>query len=240
MQLYIYKDEGTLTVSVADWIVENIRSTLKQKDRFTLALSGGNTPKKLFSLLASEAYCNKIDWNRMHIFWGDERAVPFDDERNNAKVAFEVLLDKVPLVLSQVHRMETSFPEKSAIAYENLLHTYFDGNENSFDLVMLGIGEDGHTLSVFPGSPLLNDHHSWVSAVFVPDQEMWRITLTPLIVNKSTQIIFLVSGPSKSGILHKILEPGSAYPASLIKPLCGELHWFVDEAAASELNVLRG
>ncbi len=229
MQLHIYKDDRELTVAVADWMVKYIKETLQHKDRFTIALSGGNTPKQLFSLLASDAYQDKIDWKRLHIFWGDERAVPFDDGRNNAKVAFDVLLDKVPVPTTQVHRMGTSSPEESAIEYEKLLHGYFDGKEHSFDLVMLGLGEDGHTLSVFPGSTILNEQQSWVSAVFVPNQNMWRITLTPVIVNKAAKIIFLVTGSSKAEILPKILKGDLTYPASYIH---GSIHWFVDKAAA--------
>ena len=231
MNLHIYNDADELTVAIADWLVEYISATLQQKNRFTIALSGGNTPRQLFSVLASDAYHDKINWTKMHIFWGDERVVPFEDERNNATVAIDVLLDKVPVPANQVHRMSTDHPEKSAAEYEKLLHEYFDGEENSFDLVMLGIGEDGHTLSVFPGSPILNDYESWTKSVFVPAQNMWRITLTPVVVNRAAKIIFVVAGNSKAEILSKILKGDSGYPASLIHPVKGELHWFVDKAA---------
>ena len=236
MPVHIYADEIELTAALADWIVHYIDVTLQKQDRFTIALSGGNTPKGLYSLLATDAYQQRIDWKRIHIFWGDERAVSFDDERNNAKEAYEVMLNKVPVVASQVHRMETISPEDAAKKYEELLHEYFDDQQVSFDLVLLGIGEDGHTLSVFPGSPILSDHTSWVKAVFVPSQKMWRISLTPLIVNKAAQIVFLVSGASKAEILPKILDGDSAYPSSIIHPNNGELHWFVDNPAAANIK----
>lgn len=231
MEIHQHENAAQLTSGFADWLVNYIKTTLLEKPRFTIALSGGNTPKQLFILLASDTYRNKIDWTRMHVFWGDERVVPFDDDRNNAKVAIEILLDKVPVPKEQVHRMQTDNPAGSASAYDTLLHTHFDGKQTSFDLVMLGLGEDGHTLSVFPGSPVLADHHSWVKAIFVIDQNMLRITLTPLIVNKAAAIAFLVSGESKAIILQKILHRDPAYPASLIDPKKGVLHWFVDKAA---------
>ena len=236
MQLHIYDNAEKLTVAVADWMVDYINSTLLQRDKFTIALSGGNTPKQLFAKLASAAYRDRIDWKRMCIFWGDERAVPFDDERNNAKVAFDVLLDKVPVPASQVHRMGIISPRDSAIEYQQLLQEYFNDTHTSFDLVLLGLGEDGHTLSIFPDSPVLNDHQSWVKAVYVPAQNMWRITLTPVIVNKAAKIIFLVTGASKAKVLKQILEGNKTYPASLIQPTRGELHWFLDrEAMPGEL-----
>lgn len=231
MPVNVYKDAEELTVGVADWLVAYIADTLQHQERFTIALSGGNTPKQLFKLLASAAYHNKIAWQKIHFFWGDERAVPFDDERNNAAVAIDVLLSKVPVPAAQIHRMETSSPEQAASAYSTLLHKYFGGDQHSFDLVMLGLGEDGHTLSVFPNSTILQDQENWVKAVYVPEQNMWRITLTPVIVNKAAKIIFLVSGSSKVNVLQKILNGDPSFPASKIQPTNGELIWFADKDA---------
>src|ERR1700755_805579 len=147
MQLHVYKDAQELSDAVAKWIADLIGETLKKKDRFTIALSGGSTPQRLHKILAASPYKEQIDWSRLHIFWGDERAVPFDDSRNNAKMAYDTLLNFVPVPAAQIHVMRTDIsPEQSASEYEKLLHQYFDNTPFSFDLVLLGMGDDGHTL----------------------------------------------------------------------------------------------
>ena len=166
MQLHVYKNGEEVCDALAVWIVELISKMLEVKEKFTLALSGGDTPKKLYQILASDAYREKIKWDRLHIFWGDERFVPFNDERNNAKMAFDNLLSKVKIPAEQVHKIWTDVtPEASAKQYENILHKYFDDKQTTFDLVLLGMGDDGHTLSLFPGNAILNNKNSWASAV---------------------------------------------------------------------------
>jgi len=235
MQPVIFKNQDELSHKIADWLIDYISDTLKKKKRFTIALSGGSTPKKLYQLLASGRYKNKPYWHQLHFFWGDERFVPIDDERNNAGMAMQTLLNHVPVPFSQVHPIQTETePEAAAIAYEKLLHEYFDNFPNSFDLVLLGLGDDGHTLSLFPGYSEVYEKENWVKAFFLKEQAMYRITLTPPIVNKSTRVAFLVSGANKASILHRVLhgefDPGT-YPAQIIQPSTGELYWFADEAA---------
>ncbi len=235
MQLHVYKNGEEVCDALAVWIVELISKTLEVKEKFTLALSGGETPKKLYQILASDAYREKIKWDRLHIFWGDERFVPFNDERNNAKMAFDNLLSKVKIPAEQVHKIWTDVtPEASAKQYENILHKYFDDKQTTFDLVLLGMGDDGHTLSLFPGNAILNDKNSWASAVSSKEKGE-RITLMPAVVNKSAAIAFLVTGESKAKILKEVLENSTShnYPAQLIQPANGELYWFIDEAAAT-------
>src|SRR5690349_8314047 len=158
MKLHIHKDTNELSIAVADWMAGYITSTLEKKGRFTLALSGGSTPKLLHTILAGPPYKERIDWSRLHIFWGDERAVPFEDERNNARMAFDTLLDHVPVPKNQVHVMRTDIsPEQSSAEYDQLLHRYFDGSGVTFDLVLLGMGDDGHTLSLFPGTDIVQE-----------------------------------------------------------------------------------
>ena len=155
----ISADINLLSIAVADWMVELMQETLEKQDRFTLVLSGGNTPKKLNELLTTQVYKNAIDWTKVHIFFGDERFVPFADERNNAKMAFDTLLNHVPVARENIHIMQTEniSPEESANAYETILKQYFPTFDSSnskattFDLVLLGVGDDGHTLSLFPG-----------------------------------------------------------------------------------------
>jgi 6-phosphogluconolactonase len=237
MHLRIFKDADQTTTALADWIMALIKKTLEAKDRFTIALSGGETPKKLYQTLATDAYREKINWSRLHIFWGDERFVPFNDDSNNAKMAFDNLLNKINIPSEQIHTIWTDVtPEESAKQYENLLHKYFDEKQTTFDLVLLGMGDDGHTLSLFPGNEVLNDTTSWVSTV-ASKEKGERITLMPSVVNQSSAIAFLVTGEKKAKILQEVLESQeNNYPAQLIQPSNGELYWFVDEDEANYLK----
>src|SRR6266536_5781714 len=224
MKLHIFKNTEELSKAVADWMIDLISRTLQQKDRFTLVLSGGNTPKKLHELLSSYNYKNKIDWSKLHIFWGDERFVPFNDDRNNAKMAFDTLLNHVPVPKSQIHIMRTDIhAETSAKEYENILKDHFpraaasfelraaskeqttDSRLNThdlllttFDLILLGLGDNAHTLSLFPGEEVIHEKKDWVKAVFVKEVNMQRITLTAPVVKLSKSIAFLVSGLVKA------------------------------------------
>lgn len=239
MNLHISKDIGSLSVSFADWLVIYIKEVLLKQDRFTIALSGGNTPKRLYQILASDNYKKKIAWDRLHFFWGDERFVPSTDDRNNAKMAFDELLDHVPVIREHIHVMQTDTdPMVSASGYEKLLHTYFDNKPHSFDLVLLGLGDNAHTLSLFPGYEVVTEQAKWVSAFYLEEQEMYRITLTAPVVNRSARVAFLVSGGDKAAAVYHIIasehEP-DLYPGQIIQPFNGELYWFCDEAAAADL-----
>lgn len=240
MQIHIYKDADELSNVVCDWITENITTVLKKKDRFTIALSGGSTPKKLHTILAASPHKEKIAWDKLHVFWGDERAVPFEDERNNAKMAFDTLLNSVPVPENQIHVMRTDIsPEESAREYEKILHNYFDDTQTSFDLVLLGMGDDGHTLSLFPGTEIIHEKTAWVKAFMLTSQNMYRISLTAPIVNKAASIAFLATGNNKAEALKEILEGAyrpDVYPSQVIKPETGELLWFIDGAAAEKLG----
>jgi 6-phosphogluconolactonase len=250
MELHVYKDADQLSHAVARWLTDAVASTLKKSDRFTIALSGGSTPKILHRILAAAPYREEIDWSKLHLFWGDERDVPFDDDRNNAKMAYDTLLNFVPVPPSQVHVMRTDIPpEDSAADYEKILHRYFDApgpvgsspdaiNLNSFDLVLLGMGDDGHTLSLFPGTDVVHEEKAWTKAYYLKAQDMYRITLTKPIVNRSSRIAFLTTGAGKAHALKEVLRGAynpDLYPSQEIKPVSGELHWFVDEAAAAGL-----
>lgn len=252
MELHRYKDGEALSQAAAKWIADRIAATLKTSDRFTIALSGGSTPKRLHQILAASPYSlrgdqagsagsgeEQIDWSKLHVFWGDERAVPFEDDRNNAKMAYDTLLNFVPVPASQIHVMRTDIPaEESASEYEQLLHQYFDKTPFSFDLVLLGMGDDGHTLSLFPGMPIVHEEKAWAKSFWLPAQDMSRITITKTITNKSAAVAFLTAGAAKAHALKEVLEGAynpDKYPSQEIKP-AGELHWFVDEAAAAGLT----
>ena len=243
MQLHVYKDAEELSLFVAKWMADYIKSVLEKNDRFTIALSGGSTPQKLHKILAAAPYRETIDWTKIHFFWGDERAVPFSDDRNNAKMAYDTLLNHLAIPAEHVHVMRTDIdPQDAAAEYEKILHQYFDGKPNSFDLVLLGMGDDGHTLSLFPGTDIVHEEKAWAKAFFLQAQDMYRVSLTAPIVNKAAAVAFLAAGKNKAETLKQVLEGPfnpDLYPSQLIKPLNGELHWFVDEAAAASLDKVK-
>lgn len=237
MEIHIAKNPEQLSKELATWINGYIQQVLEKKERFTFVLSGGGTPKLLYSILAESPYKESIAWNKIHFFWGDERAVPFEDSRNNAKMCFEELLDKVPVNPENIHIMRTDIdPDLAATEYERILKSYFDGAETTFDLVLLGMGDDGHTLSLFPGTDVIHEQHAWATSFFLPAQDMYRITLTAPLVNESACVVFLAAGSGKSGTLKNVLKGErniDLYPSQIINPEKGQLHWFIDEAAAS-------
>lgn len=239
-QLHIAKDSVQLSTDLAEWIGNYINEVLTKKDRFTFVLSGGSTPKLLYTLLAAKPYNESIPWEKIHFFWGDERAVPFEDSRNNAKMAYDELLDKVGVKAENIHVMRTDIgAEESAAEYEKVLKQYFEGEETTFDFVLLGMGDDGHTLSLFPGTSVIHENDKWVTSFFLPAQDMHRITLTAPVVNHSAAVVFLAVGTGKAETLKHVLEgefEPDTYPSQVIKVAKGELHWFIDEAAAANLK----
>lgn len=258
MNLNISNNIDELSLNAAEWMVDYIHKTFQLQDRFTIALSGGSTPKKLNLLLGSDQVKYKIDWQKLHVFWGDERYVPFNDERNNAKMAFDTLLDHVPVPESQIHIMRTDIDaDDSAKEYEAILKEYFltdasyrhrdllegaqtiNHKPQTFDLALLGLGDNAHTLSLFPGEEVIHEKDHWVRSVFVKEINMERITLTAPVVNLAKRIAFLVSGQDKAdAVSHVLLNDYTPdlYPAQVIKPLYGELIWFLDEAAAMRVK----
>ena len=240
MNLNVYDSVDKLCDGMANWLIEIIGHTLELQEFFTVALSGGSTPKQLYKKLASKEFREKINWQRVHIFWGDERVVPFTDDQNNAKMAFENLLEHISIPRTQIHEMRTGIePSFSAKEYQGILETYFKNTSKSFDLVLLGLGDDGHTLSLFPKTEISEDQHKWVAAVYNEEQKMYRITLLPSIVNKSSHIAFMVTGKSKSDILQKVLDgPYDPYtlPAQIINPSGGDIQWFLDKEAGEKIT----
>lgn len=240
MQLKVTKDINDLSRQFAGWMVQYIEKILKTHNRFTISLSGGSTPKKLYQLLASDEYKNKIDWSRIHFFLGDERYVPYTNDRNNGRMIFETLLNLVPVKKEQIHLMRTDIePEASALEYEKFLHNYFPDSNHTFDLVLLGLGDNAHTLSLFPSYPVVFEKIKWVQSFFLKEEKIFRITLTPPLVNAAGTIAFLVSGHEKKAALYNVFtkehNPG-LYPAQIIQPFNDELYWWVDEAAAADLK----
>jgi 6-phosphogluconolactonase len=214
------------------------------KDLFTVALSGGSTPKNLYSLLASdESYRAELPWNRMHFFWSDERHVPPDDPDSNYRMANEALLSKVPVPAENVHRIRGEEPGALSAAheYEKELQNFFRltaGQLPRFDLMLLGIGSDGHTASLFPDTPALREREHLVVANWVDKLNTNRLTLTLPVLNNAATVIFLVGGSEKSEILRAVLEgeDSEKFPAQLVQPREGRVVWLVDRDAASLLS----
>lgn len=242
MKLHIFDNKEVMSDELAQWICDLVSVTLKNQEFFSLVLSGGETPKILYQKLASDKYKYQINWKRIRIFWGDERAVPFTDDRNNAKMAYDILLDHVDIPSSNIHKMRTDIePNFSVKEYRKLLHSFFDSMSTTFDLVLLGMGDDGHTLSLFPGSPIIKDHTHWVNSVYNEARKMFRITMMPKIVNRSSQVVFMVDGAKKAEVLQEVLEGQynpTKFPSQIIKPVNGELHWFLDKPAVKQLHSL--
>jgi 6-phosphogluconolactonase len=240
MQLHIHKNPDELSHALAAWIATEIETRLKHSDRFTWVVTGGNSPKQLYEILSSGDYKNRIDWKKLHIFWGDERVVPFADDRNNARMTYQYLLNRVPVVKNQVHIMNTAVsPEQAAADYQKILHKYFSNTGPSFDLVLNGMGDDGHTLSLFPHTEVITEKYAWVKSFYLEPQQMYRITLTAPIVNRARTVAFLTFGANKANALKEVLQGNKnveQYPSQVIQPEDGELHWWVDEAAAAGLK----
>ena len=239
MTLSIAETPADVAQQAAEWVADYAELVLQQRDRFTIALSGGSTPKALHKLLAQPPLRDRIDWSRVHVFWGDERFVPFDDEKNNARMAYETLLDHVDVPDTQIHVMKTDLPpDASMAAYDQMLHRYFDGHAYTFDLVLLGMGDDGHTLSLFPGTAVVNEDEAWTKAFYLDQQAMHRLTLTAPVVNRAAAVLFLVAGAAKAAALNAVLHgpyQPYKYPSQRIKPKTDEFIWFIDKAAAAQL-----
>jgi 6-phosphogluconolactonase len=238
-----FSDRGEVVRVEAERVVARAGAAIAIRGRFFLALSGGSTPKPLYTLLATPPVAMRIDWSRVHVFWGDERCVPPNDPRSNYRMAREALLDHLPLPSANVHRIRgEEDPAQAAAAYEELLRGFFGGIEipakTSFDLVLLGMGADGHTASLFPGSAAARETHRWVVASPGPQPESWRVTLTPVLINAADHVTFLVSGAEKADRLKEVLEDRlpNPLPAQLIQPKHGALHWMIDAAAATRLG----
>ncbi|MCI0418717.1 MAG: 6-phosphogluconolactonase [Acidobacteria bacterium] len=213
---------------------------------FSIVLAGGSTPRRLYSLLASEheaPFCARFPWDRTHFFWGDERHVPPGHADSNYRMAFEAMLSRVPISPVQLHRIGGQNPDASKAAedYEEILLRHFSLNRGDWprlDLVLLGLGADGHTASLFPDTEVLDEKGRLVAAVWVPKFQAFRITLSAPLINHAANIVFLVSGEDKAAALRTVLrgefEP-RRFPAQLIRPLQGHLAWLVDRGAASLL-----
>ena len=236
----VHEDARELALAAARFFVEEATEAIGESGRFSVALAGGSTPKATYETLASEYGTQGLDWSKVHVFFGDERTVGPDHEDSNYRMAREALLSLVPV--GSVHRMRGELPPPEAASlYEEELTAFFDskpGEAPRLDLVMLGIGDDGHTASLFPRTPALDVDDRWSVENPVEKLDTTRLTLTVPTLNAARRVVFLVAGEGKAGALREILE-GDAdphdYPAKLVRPSDGPI-WMVDRAAAGSLS----
>jgi 6-phosphogluconolactonase len=237
--LLVYADAGAVAQALAEYFVATGERAIEERGRFTVALSGGNTPRAAYELLAADPLCANLSWNDVFIYFGDERCVPPGDERSNYRMAREAFLDAVPIPSANIARMRGEIdPGLAANEYASILRAELGGMPQ-LDLVMLGLGEDGHTASLFPGIAQEVGEHSLVEAAYAQSQAMWRVTITPKLINAARRVVFAVEGVAKARALAAVYEgprDPKTYPAQLVQPSSGELTWLVDEAAT---NLLR-
>ncbi|HEY6951013.1 MAG TPA: 6-phosphogluconolactonase [Bacteroidota bacterium] len=236
----ILPDLESLSRAAAELIAEQSKIAIEAHNRFSLVLSGGKTPQRTYELLATEPCATTIQWNKVHVFWGDERCVPPDDRRSNEHAAREAFLDRVPIPTDQIHPIRCApTPQKAVFEYESVLKAYFGNRPAAFDVVLLGLGEDGHTASLFPGSRALKEDKRWVVEGNSGKDDFQRATLTPHIINRAAMVVFLVAGKEKAKVLRQVTAndaTGEPLPARLIRPSNGKLVWLVDKEAGGIMN----
>jgi len=240
MQVNIYDDHQTLSRSLMSYINRLAELSANQRGKFCMALSGGSLMDVMATALDQEPPNGHVDWSTWHVFWADERLVQWQSPESNYGMAMRQFLHRVPIPGHQIHAMNTSQPlDKTARLYASLLKTVFKppkGQYPRFDLILLGIGPDGHTASLFPNHPVLDEVREWVSPVWdAPKPPPKRITLTLPVINSARYIAWVATGPNKAEIVHRTLNPSpisKMLPAGRVNPSKGETHWFIDQDAA--------
>jgi 6-phosphogluconolactonase len=232
-QAFIYENTASLVEHLADWLIARIAAC---EGRFALALSGGDTPRPLYALLAEPERASRVDWTRVHLFWGDERFVPHDDPKSNYHMCRAAMIDRLPIPAANVHPVpDDGTPESAASRYADTLRDYYgadrlDPARPLFDVNLLGIGDDGHTASLFPGAPQVDETEAWVVAVtgFRPEP---RISLTLPALASAAAVVFLAAGDKKRNAVARARAHDSAAPSGRVRSQ-GELLWFLDQDAA--------
>ncbi len=240
----LFHDPAAVARAAAEGFITSASEAVEATGRFVVALSGGSTPRALYERLAAPGYTERIPWESVHMFWGDERCVPPSDPGSDYLMAKEAMLDHVAIAEGRVHRIRgEEDPERAAVEYERLLRRSFgvlQGPPSTvpgarFDLVLLGMGEDGHTASLFPGTPAVHETERWVMPVQAPVSPPRRVSLTPPVLNAAARKLFLVTGMGKAPALAEVLE-GPKDPNALPSQAIEDAEWFVDAGAASMLS----
>ena len=240
MNLLIYKTKDELLEDLADYIIKIGETAIAEKDCFNFVLTGGNSPKELYQML-STTYKDKLDWSKVYFFVGDERNVLPDHESYNGLMAKTAILDPLNIAADHIFLVDTTLaPEKAAIEYAKSISSHFEGADLAFDLILLGMGDDAHTASLFPGTEILKNKEVTVDAVFVDKLSTYRISFTAPLINKAKNVAFLVFGQGKAEAVKHVIEDENKnpqlYPSQLIAPIDGSLTWFLDTEAANLLE----
>ena len=239
-EIIVCKDADELNRKAAAQYIALAGDAIARSGRFAVALSGGSTPAALYSLLAARDFCDRVDWPRVHLFWGDERCVPPDHPDSNFRMVRENLLARIQIPTANIHRiMGEKEPRQAASVYEAELKNFFGaGALPRFDLIFLGLGDDGHTASLFPGTDAADETTRLVAVAYVERLRSHRLTLTLPVINAAEQVVFLVSGKSKAAIVGAVLgsdADSARYPAAMVRPSDGELTWLMTADAATNL-----
>ncbi len=238
--IHAYPNKEKLVAATTERMVNSIGQAIQQNGLCNMVLSGGNTPGGVFSLLASSTYRDRVEWGKLHLFWSDERMVPPEHQDSNFRLVRETLLDHIKIPDGNIHRIRGEIaPEEAAAEYAALMHGHFNDNPPRFDLMLLGLGEDGHTASLFPETGAVEECEKYAIAVFVPKLNTWRVTLTLPVINAAKEILFLVSGKPKSEMVQRIMsnkQPAKEVPATMVNPQNGEIHWMLDSEAMVLIN----
>lgn len=239
MEIHIYKTVDEVIEGLANYFVQTVNTSIKEKNECTVVLSGGNSPKKLYELLATPVYSRQIDWDKIYFFFGDERYVPFNDPENNGNMVKKALFEPLMIPDANIFYINTAVPpDEAAKKYSKRILSHFKNKPVRFDLILLGLGDNGHTASLFPHTAVLQEKKALVKAVYLEDQSSYRITMTAALINEAPAIAFLVYGASKVNAVYEVLEGEKdfqTYPAQLIIPEEGTVLWFLDEDAAKNL-----
>ena len=240
MELHIYKTEDEVIQGLANYFVQTVNNVIQDKNECTVVLSGGNSPRKLYELLATWNYSKQIDWDKIYFFFGDERYVPFNDPENNGNMVKKELLEPLMIPDANIFYINTAVqPDESAKKYAQRILSHFKNKPVRFDLILLGLGDNGHTASLFPHTPVLHEKKALVKAVYLEETSSYRITMTAALINEAYNIAFLVYGRTKANAVYEVLEGEKnieTYPAQLIMSEEGMVHWFLDEDAAKNLR----
>jgi 6-phosphogluconolactonase len=242
-EIIIVRDVGELARKAAEQFVALAGAAVARAARFAVALSGGSTPRALYELLGSTEYRERIDWRHVHLFWGDERCVPPDHSESNFRMVRKIWISQIQIPAENIHRMEgEKEPCAAAAAYEQELQQFFapaPGQMPRFDLILLGVGADGHTASLFPGNAALDEQERFVVADYVEKLKAHRVTLTLPVINAAAQVTLLVSGASKAAVVRRILRGSETakLPAAKVRPANGSLAWLITkDALADSIN----
>ena len=240
----IFKDKNSLSIGAAELFSQCAGKAIRKRGTFLVALSGGGTPRGMYETLASPLYRDRVDWEHTEVFWGDERCVSICDERSNCGMAFQYLLGRIPIPRENIHPILCEEnPSRGAKEYEKFLRAFFKGQRPRFDLILLGLGENGHTASLFPGTGILHEMNNLVGCLHVKKEKYRRVSLTAPAINQAAVVAFMVTGASKASVLRDVLEgpfDPDRLPAQMIKPVDGELLWLIDRDAASLLTNISG